>query len=128
MADKLRNLEELPEFFTYPEKLFRSKTEVPIYEIARLTYRKNNHVDQPYRLQEVVHVVGRSVNQGYVRGPKEYTIFCAQQAMTRLDSTKIAVNSTGKGVRTVELDYYEILRSNEKLFPLKNKRELRTPE
>ena len=133
MNEKLGYLEELPEFFTYPEKLFGSRNELPIYEIARLTYRQNHSATPPHREQEVVQVIGRSVDQtpSFRRGgkkfrrggKKEYTLFCALKSITRLDGTTIAVNSTGKGVKSVDLDAYEVLRSHEDLYGQHNTRE-----
>jgi len=126
MNEKLGCLEELPEFLIYPEKLFGSSTELPIYEIARLTYRQNHSVTPPHREQEVVQVIGRSVDQtpSFQRGgKKEYTLFCALKSVTRLDGTTIVVNSTGKGVKSVDLDAYEVLRSHEDLYRQHNTRE-----
>lgn len=52
----LNNLEDLPEFKNSP---FDGTTEVPIYEIALITYKPTTQDRFPYSPQEVLGIVGR---------------------------------------------------------------------
>jgi hypothetical protein len=116
MAVLLASLEELPEFFT--DNPFTGTHELPVHAIARLTHRQNHDVDPPYRLNEVVYVIGRSVNIAPRGGDKEYFLFCAAQAMNRLDGTTIAVNASGLTRRSSDLEVYEVFRSKAELHRL----------
>jgi len=126
MTEKLSSLEELPEFFT--ANPFDGDTELQIFEIARLTWRQYHHADKPYRKQEVVQIVGRSVNQGYPNN-KRYTIFYAIKSKTTLDGKTVAMHSTGDMVETGELETYETLLSDDKLYRyVENRRALSDKE
>jgi hypothetical protein len=107
------SFEELPEFKSYLSKLFGEQREFPVYEIARLIYKQNHGTMPSHRLEEVVYVIGRSVNQGSV-SDKNYTLFCATSAKTEIGKAPVAINSSGKGVRASDLESYQILKPHDK--------------
>ena len=125
IAPTPQSIDMLPEFSTCSkEQLFGSGRELPIFEIARLSYRQYHHVPQPYRRQEVVQVIGRSMHQGFLSGNNGYNIFFARVSRTTLDGKTIAENGTGDAVSTTELDGYEVLRPHEELYRWYNERKL----
>jgi len=98
----LASLEELPEFQSNP---FDGRTDVPVHEIARLTYFRSP--DTQYQRQETVSVVGRSNDAN--------TIYFARESMKMANDSIMAIHSNIGYADREHIIGYEIVIPNSKL-------------
>jgi len=113
MAPKLLSLERLPEFASYP---FDRKTDVPVFEVARVTKKTTPQTRVSYNLQTVNYIVGRT--------PDSTGVYYATSVMIRGEGI-FAVQGDCAGVSPVNnIESYEVIIPHDKLLKKTSKRRI----
>ncbi len=117
-SQQLAGLEELPEFESNP---FSARTDVFVYEIARITYETLPGTQPPYQRQELLSVVGRSHDSE--------RIYVARESMLRENGELLATPPRGDGgvgsdLYTKNIDRYEVLVPHNELLQIRPERKL----
>jgi hypothetical protein len=92
----------------YKTSPFDGKSDVPIFEVARITRKTEPDTITHYRRQAIVQVVGKSIETDNAGTPR--SLYFTREAMLTEDRRLLAIHGEDAGeINTRDIERYEVL-------------------